>query len=443
MRLLAHSARKARAKELLNKDKDKERENGEEDAKQTRQAVNCVDHLSPTRVACDIDAEIVKLASGGMHYMLLTVDGRVYVWGRGTDGQLGHGSTKELKTPSLLLVGEHESAATVVDIATGFDFSFAVDANNQLWAWGQNSESQLGLLKECAAGLPSRKEVKIKTSRREIRIARSNHVESHPTKVALPNSHECTQYYATESLNYSVDVLAMKRSTKAAKVDLLNEPATFQLKSGERLDVNNDTLSQTLIEYRADLDLAAVLKRCESLHAFQYAALIHEMRGELHYSLAMHLKAIDLTLAAETVRERVVAASSYVLQRVLHDSHGITALHVLFDFCIQHAPLIDLHTVLMDMYRREPLRKFVFGVLILQCIADKQQSLASNAPFLLDLLSVTLDLLHESNNPESLASAPVMQLIYSSEDQLLFPAERMWQNILKNITDSAQQLNLA
>ena len=43
---------------------------------------------------------------GGKHAMALTTDGRVYSWGDGEDGKLGHGSRADCLTPRKIEVNE-------------------------------------------------------------------------------------------------------------------------------------------------------------------------------------------------------------------------------------------------------------------------------------------------------------------------------------------------
>ena len=53
------------------------------------------------------DRKIVKIACGGSFegtsFAFLTNDGRVYTWGSGKKGQLGHGDYKDISSPKLIL----------------------------------------------------------------------------------------------------------------------------------------------------------------------------------------------------------------------------------------------------------------------------------------------------------------------------------------------------
>src|SRR5690606_25900346 len=61
--------------------------------------------------------------------------------GRGPDGQMGHELKNELKEPNLIKKLANEQ---IIDIACGLDFSLALNERGDLFAWGQNTEAQLG-----------------------------------------------------------------------------------------------------------------------------------------------------------------------------------------------------------------------------------------------------------------------------------------------------------
>ena len=44
----------------------------------------------------------VAVHSGGRHALALTADGRVFSWGEGDDGKLGHGDQSTLETPRCI-----------------------------------------------------------------------------------------------------------------------------------------------------------------------------------------------------------------------------------------------------------------------------------------------------------------------------------------------------
>ena len=58
----------------------------------------------------------VAVHSGGKHAMALTVDGKVFSWGEGDDGKLGHCSRLSCEKPRLI---DALKAKRVRDVACG------------------------------------------------------------------------------------------------------------------------------------------------------------------------------------------------------------------------------------------------------------------------------------------------------------------------------------
>jgi alpha-tubulin suppressor-like RCC1 family protein len=88
----------------------------------------------------DLPTQIVALAAGEHHSLFLDVQGQVYVCGSNTYGQLKMGSTKESLVPLLI-----SFSFPIVTIAAGSDDSFFLDNQGQLASSGSNNFGQLGL----------------------------------------------------------------------------------------------------------------------------------------------------------------------------------------------------------------------------------------------------------------------------------------------------------
>ena len=84
-----------------------------------------------------IPGKPAALAPGFGHVMLLTDAGEVYTWGRASEYQLGTGARKHTATPAKVAV------ENIVQIAAGGKFCLALDADGQLWGWGDNAFQQL------------------------------------------------------------------------------------------------------------------------------------------------------------------------------------------------------------------------------------------------------------------------------------------------------------
>jgi len=89
-------------------------------------------------------AQIVMVAAGGLHSVALGTEGRVWTWGWGHFGQLGHNDEENRLVPTLL-AGEALGGAAVVLVTAGSGHTLAVTLDGELWVWGCGEEGQLGL----------------------------------------------------------------------------------------------------------------------------------------------------------------------------------------------------------------------------------------------------------------------------------------------------------
>lgn len=99
--------------------------------------------LSPARVeqAENVDlTNVVALAAGGAHNLALKADGTVWSWGKNNRGQLGYATQDPWRTRAAQVPG----ISGITWVAAGYDFSMAGNANGDVWAWGDNTYSQLG-----------------------------------------------------------------------------------------------------------------------------------------------------------------------------------------------------------------------------------------------------------------------------------------------------------
>jgi len=85
-------------------------------------------------------AHIVMVAAGRWHSIALGEEGRVWTWGCGRKGRLGHNDQGNRLVPTLLC-GDFGA----VMVAAGGFHTVAVTSQGELWAWGTGEEGQLGL----------------------------------------------------------------------------------------------------------------------------------------------------------------------------------------------------------------------------------------------------------------------------------------------------------
>jgi alpha-tubulin suppressor-like RCC1 family protein len=84
-----------------------------------------------------------QVACGGLHTALVTESGRVYTWGDGRAGQLGHSHDPSVKqTPRQV---EKFNDVFVVMVACGRSHTVALSDRKEVWSWGEARYGQLGL----------------------------------------------------------------------------------------------------------------------------------------------------------------------------------------------------------------------------------------------------------------------------------------------------------
>eukprot|EP00301_Raphidiophrys_heterophryoidea_P003685 c11653_g1_i1.p1 GENE.c11653_g1_i1~~c11653_g1_i1.p1 ORF type:complete len:440 (-),score=134.50 c11653_g1_i1:93-1379(-) len=89
--------------------------------------------------------EIVKDVSAGSHHtIVLTTLGRVFVWGKNENGQVGDGTLTQRPAPTLINFGStSQGSVKIALIGSGYDHSLAKATTGELYAWGDNAYSQL------------------------------------------------------------------------------------------------------------------------------------------------------------------------------------------------------------------------------------------------------------------------------------------------------------
>ncbi len=93
---------------------------------------------TPTEVGSASDWAAVS--GGNSHTLALKTDGTLWAWGANEHGELGLGGTNNSrKTPA-----EVGSASDWAAVSCGDDYTMALKTDGSLWAWGYNSQGQLG-----------------------------------------------------------------------------------------------------------------------------------------------------------------------------------------------------------------------------------------------------------------------------------------------------------
>ena len=105
--------------------------------------------VTPARsIPVKIMDDVVYVAAGYAHTLAIKSDQSLWAWGLNNCGQIGDGSggsdplgfdlTNDIKlSPVKIMDG-------VAAVAAGFEHSMAIKTDGSLWAWGRNSDGQLG-----------------------------------------------------------------------------------------------------------------------------------------------------------------------------------------------------------------------------------------------------------------------------------------------------------
>jgi alpha-tubulin suppressor-like RCC1 family protein len=119
---------------------------------------NGPDVLSPkelqlTLPELDQNFEVVQVATGAGHTLVLTKDHVVFSWGLNSKGQLGLGDFFPRGGPTHLLP---PPGVQFSKLACGAFFSMALTSDGRLFAWGDNHRGNLGLGHNRTSAIPTR-----------------------------------------------------------------------------------------------------------------------------------------------------------------------------------------------------------------------------------------------------------------------------------------------
>jgi RCC1 and BTB domain-containing protein len=95
-----------------------------------------------------------EVACGGYHTIVRTDNGNVYSFGNGTEGQLGHCSFENKLTPTLIQQAQLEGKC-VVQVACGWTHTMVLTSEGRLYTWGSGRVGRLGHGSELKTCVPS------------------------------------------------------------------------------------------------------------------------------------------------------------------------------------------------------------------------------------------------------------------------------------------------
>ena len=93
------------------------------------------------------DKKCISVMCGQEHVLLLTENGRVLSYGRGSRGQLGHGDVENVVDGAAKLI-DGLDGVPIKSIAVGGWHSMALSREGDVYVWGWNESGQLGYSRE-------------------------------------------------------------------------------------------------------------------------------------------------------------------------------------------------------------------------------------------------------------------------------------------------------
>ena len=101
----------------------------------------------PPQSSPSLPANFVDVSCGESHIGAVKSDGSIWMWGRNQFYQLGNGNTNTSLNPIQLPSTNFSNAAGAYiwrKISCGYNYCFAISNIDQLWCWGDNQYGQLG-----------------------------------------------------------------------------------------------------------------------------------------------------------------------------------------------------------------------------------------------------------------------------------------------------------
>ena len=286
-------------------------------------------HLIPSLLDTSmVEGDIVDVACGNQHSLILTSTGTVYGFGRNLEGQLGIGSrNREVKifTPINALSDDF-----IVQISCGGDYSSALSESGTLFCWGHNSSGQLGKppIVEDGQGTGKTeiigskgKVMLLKTSKLNSKITKLQHGTNYgilqnscdiPKPILGLNSGVYSDESADNEAIHQHILSCIQRLENSLKISKQMRPKYSPEMS--RLNRSRELLHTCIEAYHPHLDHKKLIKKCLITENPQAAAKL----SLVSCSLNRRLQAFEFTLQAFI--KQIPLISSDILSKDIFDA---------------------------------------------------------------------------------------------------------------------------
>ncbi|ELA08033.1 regulator of chromosome condensation [Moraxella macacae 0408225] len=112
----------------------------------------CTDKVANCRLtigAVDGLNDVISIASGYAHRLALTKSGEVWAFGSNSQGQLGQNVSVKNSSKPVKVNFNNVNVGKIIQVIASADTSYALDNKGQVWAWGSNQYGNLGNDKIC------------------------------------------------------------------------------------------------------------------------------------------------------------------------------------------------------------------------------------------------------------------------------------------------------
>ena len=113
--------------------------------------MQCLCRDTPRLIAALCYTGVVAIDAGDDHSAALSADGRLWTWGLGSYGALGHDTIESQHTPQPVCALLN---SPVVAVAAGGNHTVALSVKGRVYTWGSNTYGQLGVGNCIDASLP-------------------------------------------------------------------------------------------------------------------------------------------------------------------------------------------------------------------------------------------------------------------------------------------------